>query len=216
MENEMPQNLDRAEFVKHERKIRAWTQAQLAEIVDVSTRTIQRLETHGAAAFDTLMGVADAFGIDVKELNEFSEKSKTNAPQRRVHHLRQVLSGKNLYDIIKDADQFQIEHDESRDPRAIGAMKDMIKMLKGDIVRLHDSNPEKRINIEQEMSQELKGIEQFGFYLFGIKRDIPVASNKNSYITMSTLYMSHLNSPKIIRDKNFNMAIPALLTEVAK
>lgn len=162
------------------------------------------------------MGIADAFGIDVKELNEFPKGIKKTKPQRKIHHLRQIFSGKGLYDVIKDTDQLQVEHDESQDPRAIGAMKDMLKMLKGDIVRLYDSEPERRINIEQEMTQELRGIEKFGFYLFGIKRDIPVSSDNDKHITMSTLYMSHSNSPKIIRDKNLNMAIPALLIEVAK
>ena len=67
MEAEIPKNLDRAKFVKQERQVRAWTQVQLSEIVDVSPRTIQRLELDGAAAFETLMGVVDAFGIDVIE-----------------------------------------------------------------------------------------------------------------------------------------------------
>ena len=216
METEMPKNLDRAKFVKQERQVRAWTQAQLSEIVDVSPRTIQRLERDGAAAFETLMGVADAFGIDVKDLNEFPKKKKVDSPTKKVHHLKQIYSGKGLHDVIKNTDQFQFEHDESDDPRAIGAMKDIINLMKGDVVRLYDADPTKRLDIELELTQELKGLKKHGFYLFGIKRIVPkINGNQRAEIVLTTLYMSHSKSPRIIKDKKSNMLIPALLSEVA-
>ncbi len=215
METEMSKSLDRAKFVKKERLLRAWTQAQLAEIVDVNPRTIQRLERDGAVSFDTLMGVADAFGIDVRELNEFPKKQNTDVPKKKVHHLKHINSGKALYDVIKNMDQIQFEHDESDDPRAIGAMKDIMKLMKGDIVRLHDANPSKRLDIEIELTKELKGMNQYGFYLFGIKRIVPkINDNHATQIVLTTLYMSHSKSPKIVRDKKSNMLIPALLSEV--
>ena len=216
METEMPKNLDRAKFVKQERQARAWTQAQLSEVVDVSPRTIQRLERDGAAAFETLMGVADAFGIDVKDLNEFPKKKKVDTSTKKVHHLKQIYSGKSLHDVIKNTDQFQFEHDESDDPRAIGAMKDIINLMKGDVVRLYDADPTKRLDIELEFTQELQSLEKHGFYLFGIKRIVPkINGNQRTEIVLTTLYMSHSKSPRIIKDKKSNMLIPALLNEVA-
>ena len=106
METNMPKCLDRAKFVKKERQVRAWPQTQLAEIAGVTPRTIQRLERDGAASFETLMGVADAFGIDVKELSEFPKTKKKS--QKKVHHLKHIASGKNLYDAIKNSDQCPI------------------------------------------------------------------------------------------------------------
>ncbi len=47
---------------------RGWTQEQLAEISGVSSRTIQRAETAGSAAFDTLRAVAGAFETDFNQL----------------------------------------------------------------------------------------------------------------------------------------------------
>ncbi len=47
---------------------RGWTQEQLAEIAGVSARTIQRAESAGNAAFDTLRAVAGAFETDFREL----------------------------------------------------------------------------------------------------------------------------------------------------
>lgn len=214
METNMPKCLDRAKFVKKERQVRAWPQTQLAEIAGVNPRTIQRLERDGAASFETLMGVADAFGIDVKELSEFPKTKRK--PQKKVYHLKHIASGKNLYDAIKNSDQFQFEHDESNDPRAIEAMKGVMELIKGDIVRLYDADPAKRLDIEMELSLELQGLEKYGFYLFGTRRAVPKINGKQkTEILMSTLYMSHSKSPKIIKDKNLNMMIPALLSEVA-
>ncbi|WP_207393320.1 helix-turn-helix transcriptional regulator [Duganella aceris] len=55
--------------VKRLRAERAWSQEQLAEIADVSLRTIQRVEAEGGASRETRMAIAAAFGINVGELN---------------------------------------------------------------------------------------------------------------------------------------------------
>lgn len=224
MEEMMPKDLERAKFVKKARQERAWPQQQLATIADVNLRTIQRLEKDGTASFETLRGVASAFGIDVKELNPTSttkERSKITKekvrPQTKVHFLTRLISGKSLTDVVVGADEFQVEHDEAHDPRAIKAMKGVLELLKEDIVRLYDADPIKRLQVETEMTQEIKGLETWGFYLFGIKRVIPrIVGKQKTEVAMCTLYMSHSLSPKIIKDKNSNMVIPALLSEVAK
>lgn len=213
----MAKNIGRAKFVKREREARAWPQSQLATIAEVNLRTIQRLEKDGAASFETLRGVASAFEIDVKELMAISSPKVKSDQQPKIHFLNRLTSGKNLTDVVVGADQFQFEHDEADDPRAIGAMKDVLGLLKQDVVRLYDADPVGRLQVEAELSQELKGLETYGFYIFGTKRVIPrIVGNQKTEITMSTLYMSHSRSPKIIRDKNSNMMIPARLTEVAR
>lgn len=216
----MAKNTGRAKFVKRERLERAWSQTQLATIAGVNLRTIQRLEKDGAAALDTLMGVAQAFDIEVKELSPMSGKRISKEPsqaQKKVHFLSRLVTGKNLSEVVLGADQFQVEHDEAKDPRAVAAMKDILNLLKGDIVRIHDADPATRLQIELEMTQEIQGLEQYGFYLFGIKRTIPrIVGKKETPIAMCTLFMSHAHSPKIIQDKKFNMMMPAVLTEVAK
>ena len=220
MEEVMAKSISRAKFVKKERLERAWSQTQLATVAGVNLRTIQRLEKDGAASLETQMGVAQAFDIDVKELSPTSGKTNSKEivpPQKKVHLLSRLASGKNLSDVVLGADQFQVEHDEAQDPRAIAAMKDILNLLKGDIVRIYDADPATRLQIELEMTQEIQGLEQYGFYLFGIQRTIPrIVEKKKSLITMCTLFMSHAHSPKIIRDKKFNMLMPAVLTEIAR
>ena len=209
----MEKNIGKAKFVKEAREERAWSQSQLAVIAGVDLRTIQRLEKSGTASLETLMGVAAAFDIDVKELNQISTQEKSVSQASKTHLLNRIASGKNLADIIAGADQFQVEHDDfSVDPRMIGSMKDILKLLNGDVVRLYDANPVKKLDVEAEMTSEIQGLESYGFYLFGIKRIVPVEDQK-SEIVMCTLYLSHANSPRINKKL---MTIPAKLTEVAK
>jgi len=217
MEENLVKNMERAKFIKRTRQERAWSQTQLAMIADVNLRTVQRLEKDGTASFHTLQGIAQAFEIDVKELNPVSNTGVKGKSQKKVYFLTRLTSGKSLADVVVGADQFQFEHDEDHDPRSINAMKDILKLLKSDVVRLYDADPIERLNVEAELSQEIKGLEDCGYYLFGIKRVIPrIVGKQKTEIVMCTIFMSHSRSPKIICDKKSNMVIPALLTEVAR
>ncbi len=69
-----------ADKIKQLRKERAWSQAQLAEVASLSIRTIQRVEKLGNCSYETLLAIASAFDIDVRELTALSAKiSKTPA-----------------------------------------------------------------------------------------------------------------------------------------
>lgn len=215
MEEKLAKSIRRAKLVKKERNDRAWTQTQLAEIAGVTLRTIQRVEKDGAASFETMMGIASAFDIDVKELTQPESLRQRKKSHKSVYLLPRIMNGNNLSSVITGADQFQVEHDEASDLRSINAMKGIIELLKGDIVRLYDADISNKLQVEAEMTQEIQGLEKYGFYLFGIKREIPkVGSDKE--ITMCTLFMSHAQSPKIVTDKRSNMMVPAVLTEIAQ
>lgn len=67
MDDDMKLN---AKTVKRLRTDRAWSQEQLADIADVSLRTIQRVEADGSASRETRMALAAAFEIDVRDLAE--------------------------------------------------------------------------------------------------------------------------------------------------
>lgn len=214
MEQNMGKDLGRAKFVKKEREERAWPQRQLAEVAGVNLRTIQRLEKDGTASFETLMGVAQAFGVDVKQLNPISKSQVKIIPQKKVHLLPRLTSGRDLTSLFVGAHRFQVEHDEADDIRAVNAMTDIVVHIKADIVRWHDADPVKKMKIEFQLSQEIQGLEAHGFYLFGIQRTVPeVIEGQQTQVGMCTIYMSHARSPKIVRDKNANMVIPATLAE---
>lgn len=216
----MPKSMERARRVKKEREARAWPQRQLADATKLNIRTIQRLERDGTASLETIMAVAGAFNMDVKDLNPTSRNSsptKNIALQKKVYLMPRLISGKSITDVVVEAEQFQFEHDDDHDSRSIAAMKDILKLLQGDVVRLYDADPIERLNVESELSQEIKGLESCGYYLFGIKRVIPkIIGKEKSQVTMCTIFMSHSRSPKIVRDRNSNMMMPAVLTEIAR
>ncbi len=55
------------EQVKRLRQERAWSQTQLADIAGLSERTVQRVEKLDQCSYETLMAVASAFEVDVRE-----------------------------------------------------------------------------------------------------------------------------------------------------
>lgn len=214
METQMPKNLLRAKYVKKEREERAWPQRQLADVADVNLRTIQRLEKDGAASFETLMAVAQAFGIDVKELSPSSKKSETANPPKKIHHLPRLVSGRDFFNIVNGSDHFQVEHDDADDIMAQNAMVGVVNGIKRDIVQWHDADLEGKMKFELLLTKDIKDLENHGFYLFGTKRTIPKMNGKQkTSVSVCTIYMSHARSPKIISDKNLHMVVPALLTE---
>ncbi len=54
--------------VRRERQQRAWTQEHLAGASGVSLRTIQRIETTGAASYESLNALAAVFSLSVADL----------------------------------------------------------------------------------------------------------------------------------------------------
>jgi transcriptional regulator with XRE-family HTH domain len=63
-----------AEKIKSLRLEKAWSQAQLSEIASLNIRTIQRVELDGRCSKETLLALASAFEIDVKELTSLFER----------------------------------------------------------------------------------------------------------------------------------------------
>ena len=57
-----------AALIKQLRLERGWTQQQLADICDVSLRTIQRVEIQGIASLETSKAIAAAFDIQRERL----------------------------------------------------------------------------------------------------------------------------------------------------
>ena len=212
----MASNVERASLVKYQREARAWPQQQLAIIADVSLRTIQRIEKDGSAAPETLMAIAQAFGMNVGQLTPTAKSKGEASDKKRVHLLPRLTLGSELTYLVAGVDHLQFEHDDDDDQRSVRAMADVLKAFKQDMVRLHDADEAQRPKLEGELSQELKGIDALGYYFFGIRRVIPkLDGEKQSLVSMATFYMSHSRSPRVVRDKA-TMVVPAVLAEVAQ
>lgn len=57
-----------AERIRLERTNRAWSQDHLASVTDLGLRTIQRIESSGAASNESVSAIASAFEMPVAAL----------------------------------------------------------------------------------------------------------------------------------------------------
>ncbi len=69
--------------LKQLRQQRAWSQEHLAALTGLSVRTIQRLETNGAAAHESRLALAAAFGLDPADLAPAPAPAPEPAPHLR-------------------------------------------------------------------------------------------------------------------------------------
>lgn len=61
--------------IKELRNEHSWSQAQLSEIAGISIRTVQRIENTGKCSKESLLAIASAFDIEVKELTEIMNEN---------------------------------------------------------------------------------------------------------------------------------------------
>jgi len=54
--------------LKQQRDLRAWTQSHLAEVADISLRTIQRIEKSGIASQESAQSICAAYEINIEDL----------------------------------------------------------------------------------------------------------------------------------------------------
>ncbi len=80
-------------IVREERERRNLTQEHLAQLAELSPRTIQRLESEGSHSKETLMAVAEAFEIDGRELLRLAEEraEKNSEPGLKLASLQHEL-----------------------------------------------------------------------------------------------------------------------------
>ena len=74
--------------IKIERQMRSWSQIQLAEAAGLSLRTVQRVETDGHCSAETLLAIAGAFNLDIREftsLVNMSDDSLWTADRRMIN-----------------------------------------------------------------------------------------------------------------------------------
>ena len=77
--------------LKQLRQQRAWSQEHLAALTGLSVRTIQRLETNGAAAHESRLALAAAFGLDPADLAPAPEPAPHIPPPPRSRRRPLIL-----------------------------------------------------------------------------------------------------------------------------
>ncbi|MDF3013101.1 MAG: hypothetical protein K0Q78_1305 [Cellvibrio sp.] len=83
------------EILRRERELRAWTQSHLAEVADVSMRTVQRIERTGDTSMESASALAAALGVDLAVLMETSvamdDVTHTKSPSYKIWSLLALI-----------------------------------------------------------------------------------------------------------------------------
>lgn len=80
------------EILRRERELRAWTQSHLAEVADLSMRTVQRIERTGDASMESAGALAAALNIELAVLMEAPITSDKRTPaSSRLYKLWGVI-----------------------------------------------------------------------------------------------------------------------------
>lgn len=107
-----------AQKIKEFREQRGWSQNQLADMANISLRTIQRMEKDGSCSIESVKSLAAVFEIDFKDLllEEDSKKFEGVDFLLRIEHGKQLadlIGGKHAFDFdfelaIKDKDLIEL------------------------------------------------------------------------------------------------------------
>lgn len=80
------------QFIKQLRTERGWTQQQLADICNVSLRTIQRVEMQGVGSLETCKALAVAFAVPREQLLQGVVTATEAAPQVNQTQLKRWVA----------------------------------------------------------------------------------------------------------------------------
>lgn len=153
--------------IKELRTQRAWTQEQLAQIVQVDVRTIQRVESGKVASMETLKALASAFDLDVGELMRTQEEAKSAASASYVKFLERVKTGPELLSIVESTHAFNYDHEElaSNQVEQVAAFFDFLTNV--DI--LPDLPAGESVRAAASLSEQIADLEASGLWVFGLR-----------------------------------------------
>lgn len=160
-----------AVIIREEREKRNLTQEHLAELSELSCRTIQRLEASGTHSQETLMTVAEAFGLDCKDLlrlaEDESKKSSATLKETFVFiALVRKQTGKAILDLLAGCHIIRPDYTDSlsdNQNRCITATLDLICDM-SDMV--HELSPSDYRTLAGELEERLTKLERLRIGVF--------------------------------------------------
>lgn len=214
----------RAERVRQERLKRGWPQGQLADIADVSLRTVQRLEKDGIAALETLKAIAAAFEVDVEFLTPASKSSLKKErvyPEKEVQLLPRLTSGKEIAAIIgglDGEDLFQPTYDGVTDKKMLDLIADFFGLLGHIMINWSTFDYALKVHVASSLSDDVRKLETAGLSVFGVRRRVlQNLGNPLASVEMSSIFVVPSDYPKIVRnEKSKSEVIPAVLNNFAR
>ncbi|MBT2693530.1 helix-turn-helix transcriptional regulator [Bacillus sp. ISL-55] len=170
--------------IKELRKLKLWTQAELAERSKVSERTVRRLESSGTAESATLLSILDALETNLSELdNIFSDdesiKKASTEKHTDVKFLHRIQSGRDLVRIISHAHQYGYDYHDCQTEEQTEVVQVFLTTV-ADVLDIWNMvEISQRFDLENNLSKEIKQLEEHGLWVFGDRQ----INKKDNWIT---------------------------------
>lgn len=211
------QDTKRAEKIESERLKYGWSQEHLAEITELSVRTIQRVEKNGVASLETLQALASAFDLKVEDISFGTDKNqKSNNP--KIHFLTRLKSGSEIISNMGKREMHQRSYDELKneeEAELVGNFFDNIVDL-GDI--WDDLRETDKIRYTFDLNNQIEMLEDHGFWLFGIRRMVsfPIATvsgqTKDLPMEVGCFFLKRKDCADIKREKPEEEILPVIFS----
>lgn len=209
------QNLERASLIRKQRLKRGWSQAQLAEISDLSERTIQRVEKTGIAGLETLQALASAFNIAVEDLSSFP-KEETKRESSKVCFLSRIKSGKDAISNMGNMEMYQNNYDELKNEYEVDLIGDFFQSIVdlGDLWK--DLSETDKVRYVFDLNVKIKELEDSGFLVFGNRRKVLSSikcvdgGKKNVPMEVSSFFLKRKECSQIIRKTPEEELLPVI------
>lgn len=170
-----------AEIIKALREKRAWSQEELAQIADVSPRTVQRVEAGEPCTKETLKALAAAFQMDVAEFTPDAAGNQFAAPSFKSHELMiRLQSGAEVFSLAGGVEAFGYVLDEAATTEQQSAAGQLLDFIRDWSDMWNELGPSERIRVTQDCSDQLKELEAFGLWVFGKKAPYPFVAGGKS------------------------------------
>ncbi len=194
------------EAIKKERTQRAWSQQQLAEVADLSVRTIQRLEGGSKASFETVQALAAAFNLDVCDLLEDTPREVDGSAQP-IFFLPRTTSGLEITQIVCAAEARRQVYDEPCDEREVELIGDFLQDLHDRGLIWSEVEPREKVETAHHYTQLISGLSELGYWVFAgqttlrfhFPDHVPAAQKGPLSLTCGNVVILRTDSPKIIR-----------------
>lgn len=182
---------------------RAWSQEQLAEIAEVTTRTIQRLENEENCSLRTIYAVANAFGIQTGQLTSLDQDNSVE--DMDIRFILRMTSGQDICQILATAGGIAhdcVEPENDDEVEMIGSfVQDICDTSDGWM----DMSPKHRIEVAYQLTKALKALAACGLYVFAdLTRQCfftapgSVGADKPWYMNVARILIIRSDNPAIV------------------
>jgi len=205
-----PTNNELATIITQERKNRGWTQETLAELANVTSRTIQRIEKGDHSSVDSRICIARAFELDqdifnkemyLPNIENIKEEQERIKRETSVLALSLTSTGKQLREWSETGDAFSLIHLRDLTEAAEKKSAELEDFLKEymDCKDLYSASQKIDVNIIlQEMIDDLK---KEGFLIGAVNRRM--LYNGNYTLVCVQVVIGQIDEfPKAIRVPN--------------